>query len=55
MKGVGVEWKCGASFLRDACDAARGEILYFSPSKDGGVGLQCKEVSNVSYSENPLL
>lgn len=47
MKGVDVEWKCGASFLRDACDAAR-EILYISPSKDDGVDLQCKEVSNVS-------
>lgn len=48
MKGVDVEWKCGASFLRDAYYAARGEILYISPSKDDGVDLQCKEVSNVS-------
>lgn len=54
MKEVDMEWKCGASFLRDACDAARGDILYFCPSKDD-VDPQCKEVSSISYSENPLL
>ena len=43
----------GVFFLREACGAAAGEMLYF-PSNCCGVDFQC-EVSNVFCSENTIL